>query len=130
MNCKQIKKQLSNNLGCWPGGCPQSSDPGLEDSQEESEGVFSDNDKVDARQEDSSMDDEANNDSDHVHSQLPGHHLQVLDGDDLTTDETGNTEGRVPEEVKKLLLFHKILALNKDDKEFVRAQIPLRIKRS
>lgn len=54
------------------------------------------------------MDDEANNHSDHVHSQLPGHHLQVLDGDDLTTDETGNTEGRVPEEMKELLLFHKI----------------------
>lgn len=89
----------------WPGGCPQGSDPGLEDAQEEGEGVFPDDNKVDAGEEDCSVDDEANNHSHHVHAQLPGHHLQVLDGDDLTTDETGNTKGGVPDEAKKLLLF-------------------------
>lgn len=51
------------------------------------------------------MDDEANNHSDHVHAQLPGHHLQILDGNDLTTDETGNTEGRVPDKMTMLWLF-------------------------
>lgn len=49
------------------------------------------------------MDDEADNHSNHVHSQLPGHHLQVLDGDDLTTDQTSNTKWRVPEKLEKLL---------------------------
>lgn len=80
----------------WPGGCPQSSDPGLEDAQEEGERVFPDDNKVDAGQENRSVDDESNDHSDHVHAQLPAHHLQVLDWDDLTTDETGDTEGRVP----------------------------------
>lgn len=55
------------------------------------------------------MDDEADDHSHHVHSQLPGHHLQVIDGDDLTTDETGDTKGRVPDEAEeKLLSFHSI----------------------
>lgn len=90
---------------CWPGGCPQSSDPGLEDSQEEGEGVFPDDSKIDAGQEDCSMDDEANNYSHHVHAQLPGNHLQILDGNYLTTDQTGNTQGRVPDEMKKLSLL-------------------------
>lgn len=53
------------------------------------------------------MDDEANNYSDHIHAQLPGHHLQVLDGDDLTTDETGNTKGRVPDETDLALTTEK-----------------------
>lgn len=51
------------------------------------------------------MDDEADNHSHHVHAQLPGHHLQVLDGDDLTTDQTGNTKGRIPGKTKMLLLL-------------------------
>ncbi len=51
------------------------------------------------------MDDEANNYSHHIHAQLSGHHLQVLDGDDLTADEAGNTKGRVPDEMKNLLLL-------------------------
>lgn len=50
------------------------------------------------------MDDESNNHGHHVHAQLPCHHLQIFDGDDLTTDQTGNTEGRVPVQMKKLLL--------------------------
>lgn len=49
------------------------------------------------------MDDESDNHSDHIHAQLPCHHLQVLDGDDLTTNETGDTKRRVPVKIKKLL---------------------------
>lgn len=90
---------------CWPRGRPQRSDPGLEYTKEEGEGVFPDYNKVDAGQEDHSVDDEANDHSHHIHAQLPGYHFQVLNGDDLTTDETGNTEGRVPVQVYKLVLF-------------------------
>lgn len=38
------------------------------------------------------MDDEAHYHSDHIHPQLPGNHLQVSNGDDLPTDEAGNTD--------------------------------------
>lgn len=79
-----------------PGGCPQGSDPGLEDAHEEGVGVFLDNGKVDGRQEDGSVDDQAHDHGHHVHPQLPCNHLQVIDGDDLTTDQAANTEGRVP----------------------------------
>lgn len=49
------------------------------------------------------MDDESHDHSHHVHSQLPSHHFQVFDGDDLTTDETGDTEGRVPVQGQELI---------------------------
>lgn len=42
------------------------------------------------------MDYKTDDDSHHVHPQLLGNHLQILDGDDLATDQAGNTEGRVP----------------------------------
>lgn len=93
------RKHPETSVSCvWrsPGGRPQGSDPGLEDAQEEGEGVFPDNNEVDAGQEDGAVDDESHDHSHHVHAQLPPHHLQVFDGDDLTTDETGDTEGRVP----------------------------------
>lgn len=48
------------------------------------------------------MDDEADDHGHHVHAQLPGYHLQVFDGDDLTADETGDTERRVPAQAQKL----------------------------
>ena len=44
------------------------------------------------------MDDETHYHSDHIHPQLPRHHLQVINGDDLSTDEAGNTNGGVPED--------------------------------
>lgn len=85
----------------WPGGRAQGGDPGLEDAEEEGEGVFPDNNEVDAGQEDGSMDDEPDDHSHHIHAQLPGYHLQVLDGDDLTADETGDTKWRVPVQAQK-----------------------------
>lgn len=42
------------------------------------------------------MDDEAHDYCHHIQSQLPSNHFQIGDGDDLPTDETGNTNGRVP----------------------------------
>lgn len=54
------------------------------------------------------MDDEADNHGHHIHAQLPGYHLQVLNGDDLTADETGNTKGRVPVQVQRLQSFFLI----------------------
>lgn len=93
--CKR-QETIIHLFWCWPGGGPQGSDPGLEDAKEEAEGVFPDNNKVDARKKDCAVDDEANDHSDHIHAQLPGHHFQVLDGNDLATNKTGNTKGRVP----------------------------------
>lgn len=77
----------------------------MEYSQEEGEWVFPDNYEVNAGQENGSMNDESDNDSDHVHAQLPGNHLQILDGDDLTTDQAGNTERRVPDETMSQVKF-------------------------
>lgn len=54
------------------------------------------------------MDDEADDHGHHIHAQLPGYHLQVLNGDDLTADETGDTEGRVPVQVQRLQSFLQI----------------------
>lgn len=79
-----------------PGGCAQSSDPGLEDTHEELVGVFPHNCKVDTRQEYGTMDDQTNDNCYHVHSQLPGHYLQIFYGDDLSTDEAGDAEGWIP----------------------------------
>lgn len=81
-----------------PRGCAQSRDPGLEDTHEEREGVFPYNCKVDARQEYGTVDDQTNNNRHHVHPQLPGHHLQIFNRDDLSTDQAGDAEGRVPTE--------------------------------
>lgn len=98
--CKLCQSGLTvGSLEQWPGGRSQGGDPGLEDAQEEGEGVFPDNNEVDAGQEDGSVDDEADDHSHHIHAQLPGYHLQVLNGDDLTADKTGDTEGRVPVQV-------------------------------
>lgn len=47
------------------------------------------------------MDNQTHDDCDHVHSQLTSHHLQIIDGDDLSTDETGNTDWRVPTRVQR-----------------------------
>lgn len=100
MTCSPI-----DPYSCWPGSCSQSGDPGLEDSQEEGEGVFPCDDKINAGQEDCAVDDQTNNHSHHVHAKLPGHHLQVLNGDDLATNQTGNTKGRVPYWVRNNLLL-------------------------
>lgn len=97
--------QSVGSLEQWPGGCAQGSDPGLEDAEEEGEGVFPDDNEVDAGQEDGSVDDEADDHGHHIHAQLPADHLQVLNGDDLTADETGDTEGRVPVQVQRLQSF-------------------------
>lgn len=42
------------------------------------------------------MNDEADDDCDHVHPQLSGHYFQIMDGDNLATDQTGDTKGRIP----------------------------------
>ncbi len=79
-----------------PRGCAQSRDPGLEDAHEEREGVFPYNCEVDAWQEYGTMDDQTNNNRHHVHPQLPAHHLQIFDRDDLSTDQASDAKGRVP----------------------------------
>lgn len=42
------------------------------------------------------MNDQTDYDRDHVHAQLPGHHLQVTDGGNFAADEGGDAYGRVP----------------------------------
>ena len=80
-----------------PGRCSKGRDPSLEYSHEERERVFFYYHKIYQRKEDASMDDETHNHGDHIHPQLPRNHLQVSNGDDLSTDETGNTNRGVPE---------------------------------
>lgn len=62
------------------------------------------------------MNDEANDDSDHVHPQLSCHYFQILDGDNLATDQAGNTKGRVP--VSKGTSCKVILFSNNDNNTF------------
>lgn len=80
-----------------PGCCSKCRDPSLEDSHEELEGVFFNYYKIYQRKEDATMDDEPHYHCDHIHPQLPRNHLQVSNGDDLSTDEAGNTERRIPD---------------------------------
>ncbi len=44
------------------------------------------------------MDHQAHDDGHHVHTQLPGHHLQVSDGRNLPRNQRGDANGRVPEQ--------------------------------
>lgn len=106
----------TQSFWCWPGGCPQSSDPGLEDAQEEGEGVFPGDNKVNAGEKNGSMDDEANDHCHHVHAQLPSNDLQVLNGNDLAADQTGNTKWRVPDDIKKHIFNHLALDIVNTEK--------------
>lgn len=47
------------------------------------------------------MDDEAHNDCEHVHAQLLGHHLQVINGNNLATDQACNAHRGIPTRRKK-----------------------------
>lgn len=80
-----------------PGCCSKCCHPSLKNSHEELEGVFFNYHKIYQWKEDSSMDDETHYHSDHIHPQLPRNHLQVSNGDDLSTDETGNTKRGIPD---------------------------------
>lgn len=89
-------KQQSVHMSLVPGCCSQRRDPCLKYSHEELERVFFDYHEIYERKEDASMDDEAHYHGNHVHPQLPGNHLQVSNGDDLSTDEASNTQRGVP----------------------------------
>lgn len=69
-----------------PGGSTKGCDPGLEDACVEDKRVLAGDDKEDKWQHHSPMDDQAHNDSHHVHAQLPGHHFQVFDSCNFATD--------------------------------------------
>lgn len=89
-------KQQSAKKSSIPGRCSQRCDPRLEYPHEELEWVFFDDHKIYEREEDTAVDDETHDHGYHVHSQLPGNHLQVSDGDDLSTDEASDTQRGVP----------------------------------
>lgn len=79
-----------------PAGRAQSCDPGLEDSGVEREGAFSGDAEKYGGQDQAAVDPQAHHDGHHVHTQLPGHHLQVSDGSYLPRDERGDAHRRVP----------------------------------
>lgn len=87
-------KTLGSSL---PGRCPQRCDPSLEDPHEELEGILSNYHKIYGWKKDATVDDESHDDGYHVHPKLPCNHLQVSDGDDLSTDKAGDTQRRVPD---------------------------------
>lgn len=89
-------KQQSARKSSIPGRCSQRCDPRLEYPHEEREWVFFDDHKIYEREEDTAVDDETHDHGYHVHAQLPGNHLQVSDGDDLSTDEASDTQRGVP----------------------------------
>lgn len=51
------------------------------------------------------MNNETHYHSDHIHPQLPCNHFQVSDWDDLSTDEAGNTDRRVPDGKHRIFSF-------------------------
>lgn len=79
-----------------PAGCSECRDPGLEDPGIKGERVFPCHAEEYEGQDDSTVDDEANNHCHHVHAELLGHGLQVTDGGDLSTDQRGDADRRVP----------------------------------
>lgn len=98
----EIPNQYSKTVhGCFitaiPGCCPQCCDPSLKDSHEELEGIFSNYYKIYGWEEDAAVDEESHDHGDHIHPKLPCNHLQVGDGDDLSTDKAGDTKRRVPD---------------------------------
>lgn len=93
----ELDRKRKISVSVLPGCCPQRCDPSLEDSHEELEGIFSNYYKIYGWKKDAAMDDESNDHSQHVHPKLPCNHLQVSDGDDLSTDKAGNTKRRVPD---------------------------------
>lgn len=81
-----------------PAGRSQSSDPSLEDTRVKCEGIFSSHGEEYDWQDECAMNNESDDDCDHVHAQLSRHHFQITDGSYFTTDEGGNANWRVPED--------------------------------
>lgn len=97
-------KQKQRQKFLVPGCCSKCCDPSLEYPHEELEGIFFYYHKIYQRKEDAAMDDETHYHSDHIHPQLPRNHLQVSNGDDLSTDEAGNTKRGIPEGKRRICL--------------------------
>lgn len=89
---KEARVKNKSSLFVIPGCCPQRCHPSLEDPHEELEGIFPNYYKIYGWEEDSAMDEESHNHGDHIHPKLLCNHLQVSNGDDLSTDKAGNTK--------------------------------------
>lgn len=81
-----------------PGSCPECSDECLENSTEYDEGVLPGGSEVDKWEGDEGVDEETNDDRQHVQPQALHHLPGVLDVQDLPTDQEHDTHWRVPTE--------------------------------
>lgn len=79
-----------------PGSCSECSDECLENSAEYDEGVLPGGSEVDEGECDEGMDEEAEDDRQHVEPQALHHHPRVLDVQDLSTHQKHDTNWRVP----------------------------------
>lgn len=70
-----------------PGGRAQRGHKCLQQPTNENKRVFSGDDKVEQRQDDGGMDQQATNDSDCVHSQLAAHGCDVIHLHNLTSNQ-------------------------------------------
>lgn len=74
----------------------QSSDPRLQHAFEESPRIFASDGKVDDGQGDDTVDEQANDDGQHVQPQLLGGQGQIGDGHDLAHNQGHDAEWGVP----------------------------------
>lgn len=81
-----------------PGSCSECSDECLENSAEYDEGVLPGGSEVDKGECDEGMDEEPEDDRQHVEPQALHHHPRVLDVQDLPTHQKHDTNWRVPTE--------------------------------
>lgn len=81
-----------------PGGCAQCGHKCLQQPANENNGVFSGDDKVEQRQDDGGVDQQATNDSDRVHSQLAAHGCDIVHLHNLTSNQKQDAYRSVPED--------------------------------
>lgn len=94
---------LNLSLSQIPGGCSQSSDECLQQPSNENEGVLLGDDKVQCRQDNGGMDEQAGNYCDCVHSQLATHSCEVIHLHNLTSNQKQDTNWGIPGDQRMLL---------------------------
>ena len=87
--------------GCWPGGGGQGDHQGLQQPSDVGEGVLPGEDKVEEREEDESVDEEASEHGDAVPAQLLPQRARVLHVQDLSSHQEDDSEWKVPESTNR-----------------------------
>lgn len=104
---KKSNLLLSLHTGV-PGGRAQCGHKCLQQPTNENKRVFSGDDKVEQRQDDDGVDQQAANDSDRVHSQLAAHGCDIVHRHNLTSNQKQDAYRGVPEDQRSSVFIWKI----------------------